>query len=151
MLKNNRKHNKLVKKHRRLLTKMAKEALPLDYGYGLEMFIHFIEYMKDYYETGENIWGYMEAEDGTLYDNRLEQISEALEKYKAYANVFNDFETTIESVEEESITLHGKSTVFSSTTVKYNKEELDKLLKKEQEHWDSFWNFIRDNLRNWWD
>lgn len=76
MSKQYKEYLKTVKKHRKILVKEAKRAYPFDYEFGLDYFIKFLEFMKEYYEKDNNVHS-----DDPM---RLTQINQALTYYRQF-------------------------------------------------------------------
>ena len=83
-----KKYKAMFKKHKKILKKIAKETDPFDFFHGLDYFVAFLEFMKDYYELGENVWG--EEEHGK--PTRLDTINEALEHFYKYQDINLSYE-----------------------------------------------------------
>lgn len=70
------KYKKLVRKYRRIFRKHAREIRPYDYRFGLDPFLDFLRYMRDYYEAGDNV----HSEEG----DRLQTLKDAISMFEVY-------------------------------------------------------------------
>ena len=64
MKKYSKEYKKMCKKHKKLITKSAKEAStnPFSYYVGLKVFVEHLKFMQEYYALGENVHA-KESED----------------------------------------------------------------------------------------
>lgn len=69
-------YKKLVRKYRRIFRKHAREIRPYDYRFGLDPFLDFLRYMRDYYEAGDNV----HSEEG----DRLQTLKDAISMFEFY-------------------------------------------------------------------
>lgn len=69
-------YKKLVRKYRRIFRKHAREIRPYDYRFGLDPFLDFLRYMRDYYEAGDNV----HSEEG----DRLQTLKDAISMFEVY-------------------------------------------------------------------
>jgi len=76
--KRSKEYKKMMKNYKKVLLKSAKEAEPWDYGFGLDLFISHLTWMRDYYELNENVWG----EEVPGHPTRLQILNMILASYK---------------------------------------------------------------------
>lgn len=72
-------YKKLVRKYRRIFRKHAREIRPYDYRFGLDPFLDFLRYMRDYYEAGDNV----HSEEG----DRLQTLKDAISMFEVYDTI----------------------------------------------------------------
>lgn len=142
---NMRRYKKLVRKHRRKLIKLAKETSPWDYGFGLDYFILFLEFMRDYYEIGVNVDDFWEG-DG----DRIKTIQKALDEYDKYLVKYDKFNSTL--IKDGTVELAGKTfTGITTLKVEYDEEDYREYELKKEKHWKKFWSLVSKHIRSWWD
>lgn len=83
----NAEYRSMMAKHRKAITEVAKRAsrCPWDYGPGIDMLVHHLRFMKDYYDLGVNVI----ADDSPCDDHpsdrpnktRSEMLGEILHEY----------------------------------------------------------------------
>lgn len=134
-----RAYRQNIKQHRKILTKLVKEASPYDYGFGLDLFVQFLKFMQDYYEEGINVHA-LEVEG---YAPRLESITQALDEYEKYLEYEQGLPSSWEILRSDGTHMFAHAD--------YSIEALDEHNRKTEEHWNNFWNIIRDNMLTWWD
>lgn len=141
MKKRSTKYKEMVKSHKEKIMSAAKQAsiYPFDYAFGLNMFVEYLRFMKDYYELGENVYG----EDNTKL-TRLESLTYVLKLYDEWATFSNKYE-----VETEQPSAIGNWFVCETTTkcrlglVEFNKE-----YKGAR---DRFFKAVSKYIEEWWD
>ena len=59
-----KKYKKMMKQYKKILNVKHKDsrACPWSGGFGLEYFVEFLRFMRDYYENGYNVWAYDNCE-----------------------------------------------------------------------------------------
>ncbi len=73
-------YQKMMRKYKKKFKKLAKDVSPWDYGFGLELFIEHLRFMRDYYHLGYNVWA--EEEENEL--TREEMLNLILKEYDAW-------------------------------------------------------------------
>lgn len=96
MDKERRKYKKLCNKYQKSLVKIARDTWPTDYGFGLQMVIEFLKFMRDYYKEGLNI-----GLDGERQIPRLASINMCLQYYDSWSNCDDDFFIIVPKAEVE--------------------------------------------------
>ena len=76
-----KKYKEMIREHKKELDNLNKVAQPWDYGFGLDYFIEFMRFMKDYYELGENVYQ-------AAPEKALETLKEALDEYELFDTAF---------------------------------------------------------------
>ena len=128
---------------------MSKKTFPYDYGFGLDMFIQFLKFMQTYYQEDINVHT-LEVEG---YESRLDGITHALNEYDAYLHVSDSLQLPTEIVGDVEVLgkIYKSPEQITGIETNNTKEELEEVQRKETEHWNNFWNIVRDNMLTWWD
>lgn len=122
--KRSKAYKQMMRKHNKVLKQDYKDmkSAPRDWGIGLEPFIHYMEFMLDYYTLGENVWAEESVDKDGNVVGRATTIEIALEKYNAWMDFMFNKE---ESVEENN--------------ARYNFVRND------------FFNYVSEHIEYWWD
>ena len=115
-MKKTRTYKSLLRRNKKRLDALNKKARksPWDWGFGLDYLIAFMEFMREYYNLGENVW---QAEES------LTQVRESLDKtLNAYYEWIN-FEYDLGDID----TYNAK--------YKEAREKFFKLLEENIEYW----------------
>lgn len=132
-----RKYKRLVRKYKRIFRRHARHVRPFDYRFGLDPFIDFLHFMRDYYAEGNNVHSKWEEDHDTDNDGRLDTLNEALAAFDAYEAMQFD----------QWIVTEGD---FGKTYT-YDVDVMKKYKQDKQALWDKFWTVVQDTIRDWWD
>lgn len=69
-----REYNKMYKRHRKTMIKLAKEDRDWDYGYMHDLVVAKIKHMYEYYSAGNNVWQSEET-----YNKVVETLKHAMD------------------------------------------------------------------------
>ena len=108
-----RSYKQMMKKNKKNLIKLAKETKPWDWNYGIELLIAHLNFMKEYYENGENVWAREDCEwnPNAIQKTRLQMINEILSEYDEWMNCFDKYHKLIEHPETYKSTQNPDGTV----------------------------------------
>ena len=87
-------YQKMMRKYKKELKKILKETGPWEWGHMTDFMITFINWMRDYYKLGYNVWA-MEDCDAFPEDankpTRLQSLNKAIQLYNRWQNVGEDY------------------------------------------------------------
>lgn len=127
---------KMLKHYKKTIRALAKDAStkPFDWQFGMDLFIEYMKFMKEYYEIGYNVW----ACEITKKCTRAKSLAMTLDEYNTWMD--ND------------------SAIFDKY---YKKTEDAKALSAEEAakaysseinlHKKKFFNYLFKYLQDWWD
>ena len=83
-MKKSKEYKKMIRKYKKMIRKDAKDAStkPFDYDFGLQMFVDYLYFMREYYELGENVFA-LELDN---YPTRLQILNMILAAYEDWQN-----------------------------------------------------------------
>ena len=142
---------------------------PWEWSWGLDYFVEFLRFMRNYYKLGENVWA-MERrdEDPKRYKNvpsRLESLEKTLYYYDKWQNLAEDYIKVVNHPETYRTHDNGDGTVTIQDMgfhceYKYgphnNKKKAAKItykrLSKDQAKYKKkFYKMLMKYLEDWWD
>lgn len=130
---------KLVKKYRKSMKAFIKDANPFDYD-AVYLFVLFLRFMHDYYVADNNVTS------GELRGHeRTTKIGEALAEFDRWDNYESLHETEYETARE--CRLDDTEDICHARIHDY----FIKANQEKEEHWNKFWEIIRDEFLYWWD
>ena len=164
-MKRSKEYKQMLKKYKKLIMKSAREATksPWEAMFGLDMFINFMNFMKDYYTLGENVWQVDESKQEVI-----DTLTQTLNEYDAWQNCEDKYTKVLlktnENFEKERkhflrLGYHEqpcnderlfKDVVFLTLYEDY-KENNTQMIKEYVEHRDNFFKLISNNISKWWD
>lgn len=146
-----KEYKKMMKKNRKALNQINKNADPFDYNDGLAYLIAHLRWMKDYYALGENVWAMEERDwnpDAKDEPTRLESLTQVLEHYDAWQGAEDKY---IKCVEHD----HGEKEGVFSYHFEYllgDREATYKALEEEKAyHRAMFFQLLSQYMESWWD
>lgn len=158
-----RAYNKMWRKYKKLLKKDAKEMCPFDYSFGLDAFIDFLKFMKEYYELGYNVWA-MERkdEDPVNYADvptRVESLKETIRFYNLWQNADECFTKIVYTEQERDYYIkmgyHLQTSAFEGhyylTYYKDVHENFEAIAKATAEYKHKFFECLEKYINEWWD
>lgn len=132
-----REYNKMYKKHRKTMIKLAKDDADWDWCFLHKMVMTKIKHMYEYYSAGNNVW-----QDDETRLPIIEQLKHILD-ISEEINQMRDNSCDIEYVHKDGVC----TAVFPDDF----KERIYNSDKKEQELYEELYSSIGKNLRWWWD
>jgi len=133
-----REYNKMHRRHRKELVKLAKETGEWDSSWLHRMVIMQVKHMHEYYSNGNNVW--------QTDETRLPIIEEL--KYVL------DLEDELERLENYHCGLefvYDGDKIVGHTVPDDFLERFDKQEARERELYEEIYSYIGKNIRNWWD
>ena len=144
--------------HHKKWAKIAANARPWEWSYGLDALVEHLKWMRDYYKLGENVWGQEDkGRKKGVKCTRLETLEKTLYYYDRWMNLENEYIQVIATGEFKS---HdngdGTSTVDDlgfKCIYKYKsmKKTYKKLRKAEQKYKKLFYKMLYKYMESWWD
>lgn len=132
-----RAYNKMHRKHRKELVKMAKEDAEWDWGFMHDLVITKIRHMHEYFSAGNFV---MECEETP---NIIAELKHVLDLQEELDNVFNDKPSPI-------ITVNDNGSLTFTRSDEDNKR-IEEMYKREDELYKEIYAYIGEHLRGWWD
>lgn len=158
-----KEYKKMMKRYKKLFKKSAKELLPFDWSYGLDLLVNFLKWMKDYYELGYNVWTSEIPGD----KSRKDSLKETLHWYDRWMNVCDDYYKTAYNEEELKhykelgfrVVEHTDDAIeelirkmgYVSLTLYDSEENLKACCKAEEDYKHKFFECLEKYLESWWD
>ena len=168
MVKRSKQYKQMMKKWKKKILKDAKDAStsPWDYGFGLDMFVDYIYFMRDYYALGENVW---QAEES--HNEVKDSLNRAINEYEEWQNCHEKYIKIIHKSEDDyekqlkhwlRLGYHlkeekedNKNDILKDVSVLYFYEDIrktyDEMRDEYIKHRDNFFRLVSDNIENWWD
>lgn len=144
-----KQYKKMIRKHCKKLNKLNKAAhkSPWDYGFGLNYFIAFLEFMQDYYNLGYNVW---------QTDESLTPLKESLKKALDAYYEWTSWESKFFHLDEEDVyvsKMKEDGTIELISKYPELHKEVNLAFFKEQynQKRDKFFSIVSENLERWWD
>lgn len=134
---NTKQYKKMCRKHKKILKRITKNAVPWDSGSCLEYLIAFITFMRDYYQLDENVYGKENTLDESNDLTRIESLNKALTEYKLYVDT-----------EDKYFLFKGEK---FTTLIPNKKENMEMCLREKEKHLNQFWNILKEYFNRWWD
>ena len=148
-MKNKKTYKKIFKKYKKQLNQINNKVKtgPWEYGFVLEYLITTMNFMKEYYDLGYNVWQSKES---------LEEIKKTLaETLKAYEELdgFNNhyFHLDDDNPFNYVKTDKGGYYIVPTRPELYEEDSLNKFSKEYKERRDKFFKLLSDNIESWWD
>jgi hypothetical protein len=130
-----RAYNKMYRRHRRELARIAKQDRDWDYGW-LDEFVHTkIKHMYEYFSERNNVW----QTDESL-NEILEQIKHVLDLYDEMDHLWDNHTGG-----------HTKNKDGSITPTEESTKSYIKIRNREQELYDEIYSYIGKFIQYWWD
>ena len=132
-----RAYNKMHRRHRKELVKLAKETGEWDWFWLHDMIIMQIRHMHEYYSNGNNVW---QCDESRL--PIIDQLQHVL-----------DLEAEIKKMQDDKFGVEydwSKGILEATYPDDYN-ERVANWATKEQELYEALYKSIGINLRHWWD
>lgn len=137
---------RMMGRNKRLLTNINKNAArsPWEWSWGLDYFVQFLKFMRDYYKLGKNVHAVEDKEwkKGVKY-TRLEGIELALHYYDMWQNIEKDY-VKIAKDEKDP----GFHCVYKYGSAKKTYKKLAKVQKKYKH---LFFKTVEEHIEEWWD
>lgn len=130
-----RAYNKMHRRHRRELVKLAKTIKEWDYGWLYDSTIMQIRHMYEYYTARNNVY---------QSDESLLSLIDSL-KYVL------DLDNELEHLWDDHIRGHVVNEDGSITSTEESVKSFIDKSKREQELYREIYNHIADNIMTWWD
>lgn len=134
-----RAYNKMRRRHRRVMIKLAKEDEDFDYGYLHALVITKIKHMYEYYTKRNNVW----QTDETLIPI-IDSLRRALDLQEELDNLFK---TRIDEIKYDH-SVDGVTTVECTDEAK---KTLEYRYRREQELYQEIYSYIGEYIQYWWD
>jgi len=140
---------KMIKKYRKKLDELNQGARtrPWDWGFGLDYFVTYLEFMKEYYDLGWNVW--QSDEKLITVKKTLKETLDAYYDWTTWESKYfhHDEEDvyTWEKQEDGSIKITDKyPELFEKQSLEYFNEQYN--IKRNK-----FFALVSENLEWWWD
>ena len=136
--KETRAYNKMHRKHRRELIKLAKEDAEWDWEFLHTLVLTKIRHMYEYYKEGNCVW----QSDETLLPT-IAELKHVLDLQAELDGLFDDVPAP-----------ERKKNDDGSITFTWNEEARalrDKAYNREDEIYKEIYCYIAEHLRGWWD
>ena len=130
-----RAYNKMYRKHRKELVKLAKKDRDWDYGWLDEFVLTKIRHIYEYFSERNNVW----QTDETLNDI-LEQLKHVLDLYEELDHLWDDH------IREHINNDDGSITPTEASANSYIKRR-----NREQELYEEIYSYIGKHIQWWWD
>lgn len=130
-----RAYNKMHRRHRRELVKLAKTIKEWDYGWLYDSTIMQIRHMYEYYTARNNVY---------QSDESLLSLIDSL-KYVL------DLDNELEHLWDDHIRGHVINEDGSITSTEEGAKSFIDKSKREQDLYREIYNHIADNIMTWWD
>lgn len=151
---------RMMAQNKRKLTNINKDAArnPWEWSFGLDYFVQFLRFMRDYYKMGENVWSIEDKEwKKGIKNTRLENIEKTLAYYDKWQNLEDEY-IKIEKYGEIKTHDNGDGTATIDDLgcrciYKYGsaKRTYKKLAKAQKKYKHLFFKMIEEHLEEWWD
>lgn len=128
-------YNKMHRRHRRELVKLAKTIKEWDYGWLYDSTIMQIRHMYEYYTARNNVY---------QSDESLLSLIDSL-KYVL------DLDNELEHLWDDHIRGHVVNEDGSITSTEESAKSFIDKSKREQDLYREIYNHIADNIMTWWD
>lgn len=163
-MKHSKKYKQILKQYRKSILKCAKEAskCPWESMFGLDMFVEFLKYMKDYYTLGENVFQCDECKE-----NVIDTLTKTLSEYDAWQHCEDNYTKVLykNDINYNKDLKHWlrlgyhlqeqTDPLFTNVVFlhKYEdfQENVKEMTKEYLEHRKNFFNLICENIETWWD
>ena len=140
---------KMIRKHKRILSKINKELAMWDWTGGLDYLVAWITYLRDYYKLGFNI---------DLDDQERERIVSSLDQTLDAYHEWQDFSVQYFHLEEKDVFTFEReeNNGVRTSLVKfkypelYSDESLETYERQLGEKRDAFFSLLSKNLETWW-
>ena len=121
-MKKSKEYKKMIKKYKKMIRNDAKDASirPWDYGFGLQMFIDHLYFMRDYYALGENVWA-LEDQSAPTREQILNMI---LAAYEDWQNCEHKYVIYVDVKDKEKVQLYTDLGYYKYTTKLLDKLEV---------------------------
>ena len=151
----------MIKNYKDKLHNIVTESHPGEWSYGMDMFITFIKFMKDFYHNGEDVHAMEQKdEDPIRYKNeptREETLTKAIEYYEKWQHISDDYFRVLDCPARENganwkceyrFRPDGKWLQSSRRVIiKWHKF----IYKLEQKYKKKFFAIVFKYLESWWD
>ena len=130
-----RAYNKMYRRHRKELVKLAKSVRPFDWGWLDELVLTQIKHMHEYFSAGNNVW---QTDETRL--PIVEQLKHVLDLYEEIDNLDETY---------PSKCIHNDDGTVSATD-----ESAQAYLKREErriELYEEIYSYIGKYIEWWWD
>lgn len=159
-------YNSMMQKHQVEWKRIAEDAGPWEWSWGLDALIEHIRWMRDYYKLGENVWGQEDKEwKKEVKYTRLETLEKAIYYYDKWMNIEEEYIQVVEKPGTYTEHDNGDGTVTIDNLgfdciYKYgprnNKRKAmkityRKLHKAEQKYKKLFFKTVYKYMESWWD
>lgn len=133
-------------RYKQQLKNLVNQTTPFEYGWGLEIFVKFLYWMRDYYQLGENVIALEDNEWDEKKKNRpsrLESLNMVLKEYEAWQTCIDKYYQFEHTKDYKQVRHH---------TYYENKELNEKLCIQEYNmHRNKFFKLIGEYIEDWWD
>lgn len=149
-----KEYKDMMAKHKKILDGINREGhqSPWEWSFGLDYFVAFLRFMKDYYTLGENVWS---VDDDT---ERLETISKALEYYDTWQTLEEEYIRVVHHPETRKTHDNEDGTVTVDDLgyhceYRYGsmKKTYKRLYKAQKKYKKLFFDTVAENIEKWWD
>ena len=161
-MKRSKDYKRMMKKWKRVIRKYGKDAStnPWDWSYGLDAFIQYLYFMRDFYTLGENVWQVDECRQEVV-----DTLNTTLDEYEAWVNCDDkytkvlfknddNYETNLKHWLDLGYYQEEDSSFNDVAFLHLHKdylENLDKCAQEYNEHKVKFFALLGENIEKWWD
>lgn len=130
-----RAYNKMHRRHRRELVKLAKETNEWDYGWFYDSTITQIRHMYEYYSEGNNIFQSEES-----LNTILEQLKYVLDLNNEMEHLWDNYESNLITNDDGSVSITEEG-----------QKKYSAICDREQELYEEIYSYIGKYIQYWWD
>jgi len=153
----------MIDAYKNELHKIVDESHPGEWSYGMDMFVTYLNLMKDFYHGGEGVHAMEQKdEDPIRYKNeptREETLTKALEYYYKWQHISDDNFKVIDLDDSEKIFDRNWKCEYRfrpdgkwyPSSRKIVKKWHKKMYKLEQKYKRKFLGIVSKYLESWWD
>ena len=130
-----REYNKMYRRHRKELVKLAKTIREWDYGWLYDSTIMQIKHMYEYYSKGNNVWQSDESSNEILG-----QLKHVLDLDDELEHLWDNYESHLIEYDDGSVSISDEG------ARKYRD-----IRDREQELYEEIYSYIGKFIQYWWD
>lgn len=158
-----REYRKMMRKYKRAMRKSARECAPWDYSFGLDGFIIFLTWMRDYYKLGVNVMALDEPVTEKEKENfitRLQGLNMALQLYDMWQTADDKFfayvtEDKVKEYTDKGWFCSGQSVNEPEIYCLRKYESFSQTAKEFNEYYTKcrmdFFTWVGEHISQWWD
>ena len=158
-----REYRKMMRKYKKAIRKSARECAPWDYSFGLDGFIIFLNWMRDYYKLGVNVMALDEPiseAERENYITRLQGLNMALQLYDKWQTADDQYfayvtEDEVEKYIKQGWYNSGRTCTDENIFCLRKYESFSQTAKEFNEYYNKakndFFAWVGQHITEWWD